>query len=98
MIGARHSARSPISNGGGRSPSNRVIVGRHPLSSLWSVPCPLLGSVPWGAAPGRIQPALAAKLFMNVYCRHSRPFCQAKKFLAFLERFLDVGPERGFIG
>src|ERR1700748_414821 len=35
MIGARHSAGSMISNGGGSSPSNRVIVGRRSLSVPW---------------------------------------------------------------
>src|SRR5579859_7695621 len=34
MIGARHSAGSRISNGGGSSPSNRVIAGRRPLGLL----------------------------------------------------------------
>src|SRR5580658_10288234 len=33
MIGARHWGGSTISNGGGTSPSNRVIVGRRPLHS-----------------------------------------------------------------
>ena len=33
MIGARHMAGSAISNGGDKSPSNSVIVGRRPLDS-----------------------------------------------------------------
>src|SRR5689334_8736697 len=35
MSGPRHSAGSTSSNGGGSSPSNRVIVGRRPFSIPW---------------------------------------------------------------
>src|SRR5579871_2604883 len=47
MIGARHSAGSTISNGGGNSPSKRVIPGRRPLDLLLEVLLVLLRCGPF---------------------------------------------------